>query len=605
MALLLALRATEARDLDQRLLRESAALVAAVEDAMTADLRTLEMLAGSEALRRRDLAAFREEANRLRGREAAWQRITLVEDGRPVVILPSSITASPVEVLLDVQPAIRNGRPAARELEDGRILLSVPAPREGSRPAVLLAMLESATMAATMTRFSLPEGWSGLLMDAHGRRLAGTGPDLLRELVTLAMRSPDRPQELGTIGRGVARLMEATGWMLVLVAPPRRGTLPELGLAGALLATLLGAAFGSAVQRRAGPVVDASPAAPQPGGTAMPRPDPPRLPGALSRTIGAALPVPAATAAPPMGGTEAPIVLEPTDCDPAALLKELAAAWRPRAAAQGIHLRLELDRSLPERTRVDPDRLRQIVTTLLANAVDASQHGEITLLARLMPTLPRLEIAVADTGQGIPPEGLQRIFDRFGEHPAAGTMLDLGMGRRLALAMEGAISVEVQGMEGCRLVLRLPHRPGAGPVPVRAAGSLRLLVAEDTPAARLLLKALLERAGHVVTTAEDGAEALAALHHEAHDVALLDLQMPGVDGLATAAAIRRMPGEAGRMPLVALTADPAEDIEDACRAVGFDAVLRKPADSRRLLGVIESLAARRRPLAMHQGTSAG
>ncbi|WP_270938854.1 response regulator [Falsiroseomonas oryzae] len=123
----------------------------------------------------------------------------------------------------------------------------------------------------------------------------------------------------------------------------------------------------------------------------------------------------------------------------------------------------------------------------------------------------------------------------------------------------------------------------------RTDGRWRLLVAEDMRASRLLLQALLQRAGHEVVAVEDGAQALSMLRAASFDAVVLDLHMPGMDGLDAAVAIRRGPGRDARVPLIALSAESPEEAGPRCRAAGFDAVLPKPCDARRLFALIAAL----------------
>nr|WP_246602894.1 ATP-binding protein [Falsiroseomonas tokyonensis] len=248
-------------------------------------------------------------------------------------------------------------------------------------------------------------------------------------------------------------------------------------------------------------------------------------------------------------------------------------------------------------------RLRQVTTKLLDNAIRASPQGSVVLAARLTPRPERVEISVLDQGPGILEAEMPRLFDRFRDSAAqqavgvqavrGGSGLGLAICRRVVEAMGGAIGAESPGGNGARFVFWVPFRPGAAPAQARGTQALRILVAEDVAASRLLLATLLERAGHQVTATADGPAALAALHGARFDLAVLDLHMPGLGGLGVAQAVRALQGEASRMPMIALTADSAEELEGQCRAAGFDAVLRKPFETRRLLGLVDGLRMRR------------
>lgn len=186
----------------------------------------------------------------------------------------------------------------------------------------------------------------------------------------------------------------------------------------------------------------------------------------------------------------------------------------------------------------------------------------------------------------------------------------------LGLAMAGAALSGAAGLALARRGLdrgEVAPKPHMAPAPPIAAlpvepprqPSRRILIAEDVPASRMLLGTVLQRAGHDVVAVEDGAQALAALREGGFDLAVLDLVMPVMDGTEAAAEIRRLPGSAGRLPLVALTADAAGTVESACLAAGFDAVLRKPFESRRLVSLVEALRARRPEPVPQRGDAPG
>lgn len=333
------------------------------------------------------------------------------------------------------------------------------------------------------------------------------------------------------------------------------------------------------------------------------------------------------------------IEIEDTDIEIAPLLEECIALMRPAAADKDLVLRLAIDPGLPRWIRGDPMRLREVTTKLLDNAIRAAPSGQVVLSARLTPRPERVEVTVADEAPAIAEADMPRLFDPArdtgpeGVAPASallagrGSGLGLAICRRLVEAMGGAIGAEsgsgkalaaqasggqasggqaaagqssgvpasgsqFPGGHGRRFVFWVPFRPGASPGLTRAGTPLRILVAEDVAASRLLLTTVLERAGHAVTAASDGPAALAALHRASFDLAVLDLHMPSLGGLGVAPAVRALPGDQSRLPLIALTADPAEQVEECCRAAGFDAVLRKPFETRRLLGLIDGLRAR-------------
>jgi signal transduction histidine kinase/CheY-like chemotaxis protein len=647
LALFFELRSATREEQHATLARHAETVASGLESELSSGLRALETLAHSVALERRDLPAFREEARRLLGREQAWHTIALFEGGRQVMNLRHAPDATPDLIELPVTPVLLSGRASARELPDGRILLRVPVKSDGAVRAALVAVLEASALGAPLLRVRLPPGWAAQLLDADGLMLAG-GPappvppgDLLAALVV-----PGRAHPVASGWRLLTRRVAETGWAVLLVAPEERSAAswPVLGVvlllsAGVLGASVLLGARGAlrlqAAEWQRGAAEAAARASVQErrrtdllatvshelrapltgllGYTdLLLRADLPQQPRewveqqkrageVLLALIGDVLDL--------ARMEDGAIELEETDIDLPAFLAETAGLMRALAAQKGLKLTVVADGGLPRWIKGDPLRLRQIATNLLSNAVKFTTAGEITLSARMVPGPERLEISVRDTGMGIPPEELPRIFDAFRQASPdtarrfGGSGLGLAICKRLATAMGGTIEAESQPGEGSRFLVTVPFRPGAAPPAARSDGALRLLVAEDVPASRLLLQALLQRAGHEVTAVEDGARALAALHGASFDLALLDLQMPEMDGMGVAAAIRRMPGEAGRLPLIALTADPPEEVEARCRAAGFDAVLRKPFETRRLLGLIEALRGRR-PEAVREADSA-
>ncbi len=616
--------------------REAETLATSLDAELSARMRLLETLAGSAALERRDASALRDEARRLLEREPSWQALALLDGSRPVLnVRHAADPAPPVLALPAASPA--SGSASVQDLPDGRIMLHAPAATDAEQRAALAGVLDAASFGPALARIALPPGWSAGLLDREGRLLAGHATLPVGAAALQAVLG--QPGQLQTLGASevLARPLEGTGWAVLVVAPrpPAPWSDPDwlaaalLGSAGFGLGGVLLAAWATQRRHEAARQSGAAEAVARAAEGERRRAD---LLATVSHELRAPLTgllgytellLRADLPAQPRSWVEqqkragevllaligdvldlariedGAIQLEDADIDLPATLDEIAGMMRGLAALKGLALTVAADRGLPRWIKGDPLRLRQIVTNLLANAIKFTAAGEVTLAVRLAAAPDTLEITVSDTGPGIPPEELPRIFDRFrqaGPDTArrfGGSGLGLAICKRLATAMEGTIVAESRMGEGSRFTLRVPFRPGAAPAAPRRDGALRLLVAEDVPASRLLLKALLERAGHEVTAVEDGALALAAMHGASFDLGLIDLQMPELDGMGVAAAVRRMPGDSGRLPLIALTADPPEEIEATCRDAGFDAVLRKPFETRRLLGLIDALRGRR------------
>ena len=236
----------------------------------------------------------------------------------------------------------------------------------------------------------------------------------------------------------------------------------------------------------------------------------------------------------------------------------------PLAAAKGLDLAYEIEAGTPEGLVGDISRLRQILINLLNNAVKFTESGEVVVTARAAaPPTPgdvAIHLCVHDTGIGIPPDRIHRLFQPFSQADAAtsrrygGTGLGLAISGRLAELMGGTAWVESEGVPGrgssfhVTLVAGLadagppPGVDGAAPLVGRA-----LLVVDDSPTIRRLVRAYAESWGMAVTDAEAGSVALDLLSRRACDVVLIDVRMPDMDGIELAGAIRRPTGRASRL----------------------------------------------------------
>ncbi|WP_439551617.1 ATP-binding response regulator [Falsiroseomonas sp.] len=638
--LMLALALGAEREADRRadLQRAATALSVAVEAELRGGIRVLEALAGSAGLAAGDLAVFRAEAQRVMARDAAWFTLVLTDGERQLLNLryPAEAVLPPLRDPASVASVLRTGRALPSGLLDGFVALRVPVRVEGSVRFSLMAALEASAYARVLDQADMPRGWSAILLDAEGRMIAraasgAAAPEDLRPALA-------QPRQILSLGSLTAYAMPVgdSRWTLVTAATPDTFAATVLGwlvLATGAAAVLAGigvvARIASrhrgqeAIRNRSQAEALARAAEQDRRRTDMLATVSHELRAPLTGLLGytdllakADLPPTAKSwveqqrragqALLALIGDvldfarldEGAVELEEADIEIAQLLEDCAGLMRSVAQQKGLGLRVQLDPGLPRWMRGDPMRLRQITTNLISNAIKFTERGEIVVSARLTARPERIEVAVVDTGIGIAPEALPRIFDRFRQERAdtarrfGGSGLGLAICRRLVEAMGGAIGAESRQGEGSRFVFWVPFRPGAAPLAPAHDAGLRILVAEDVAASRLLLTAVLERAGHAVTATEDGPAALAALHGATFDLAVLDLHMPGLDGFGVAAALRTLPGEQGRVPLIALTAEQPEEVEPACRAAGFDAVLRKPFETRRLLGLIDALRGR-------------
>ncbi len=307
------------------------------------------------------------------------------------------------------------------------------------------------------------------------------------------------------------------------------------------------------------------------------------------------------------------LALEAVQASPRELLDSVCRLMQPRAVQKGLALDWGVEGAVPAVVLTDPARLRQVLLNLLGNAVKFTERGGIRLAVRRGAALADgqflLEFEVADTGLGIPAAALGRIFEPFIQADEGigrrfgGTGLGLAICRQLVRAMGGEIAVESRDGAGSRFRFTIACRGAGGPVPAavpappegRPLPPLRLLVVDDHPTNRQVARLQLERLGLRVVCAADAAEALAACR-ERFDLILMDLELPGMDGLSLAKAIRASGLPAAAAPVIALTAHVGEEHHARCRAAGMRGFLTKPMRTGPLAAAIAAAMAPAGPL---------
>lgn len=290
------------------------------------------------------------------------------------------------------------------------------------------------------------------------------------------------------------------------------------------------------------------------------------------------------------------MALEQIPFDLRRVLQDVAAIFRPLAEAKGLTLECDVAAELADGHVGDPTRLRQLVSNLVGNAIKFTECGGIAIDARRVrggDGAGEVEIAVRDTGVGIPEDALPTLFDVYMQADASiyrrfgGTGLGLPLCRRIARLMHGELTVESQVGSGSTFVatLPLPAAPAgwrrAEPEPDTALAPqqrddvppLRVLVAEDHPASRALLRDQLDALGHDATIVENGVEAMRAYFEHPFDVVLTDLSMPQLDGFALANFLRE---QGATVPVIAMTAHATDDDRHRCTQVGVAEVVLKP-----------------------------
>jgi len=311
---------------------------------------------------------------------------------------------------------------------------------------------------------------------------------------------------------------------------------------------------------------------------------------------------------------------EPVDLE--TLLESGLLPWKTRADEQGLHFRTELAADVPRLIRSDGTRLQQILFNLIGNALKFTRHGEISVsVARLRATKGEdlLRISVQDTGEGIPEDERERIFERFTQIEAGrrrrhdGTGLGLSICKSFVKLMGGEIGVDSEAGMGSTFWFTLPcraahestgeatvlaagpeagmvePRPGAAPWTTEAVETgLHVLVADDNAINRSVIEAMLQPMNARLHMACDGWEAVAAVRDETFDLILMDVRMPELDGIEAIRHIRQLPNGTG-VPILTLTA--ADDPQEAraCQEAGADAHLTKPISADALYSQISRL----------------
>ena len=286
--------------------------------------------------------------------------------------------------------------------------------------------------------------------------------------------------------------------------------------------------------------------------------------------------------------------------------------FQPGIVEAGLKLTHDIGPDLNQNGMLDPQRLRQCLSNLLSNAVKNTVHGGIHVCAKAMQDdgATILRIVVSDTGPGIPAHLHSTLFEPFTarQNARAGTEsngLGLSISRVMARQIGGDIVLlpNAPTETGARFLLTLrvgaviaPDQPAAPP-PARhddgetnsATAGLRVLVIDDIATNRLVASTYLRMLGATMIEAESGAKALEILARERPDLVLLDMNMPEMNGLQTLEKIRALPDGAGKLPVIAMTADALEDQRTLYLSSGVDGYLAKPVNPARIEAEIKAV----------------
>ena len=298
------------------------------------------------------------------------------------------------------------------------------------------------------------------------------------------------------------------------------------------------------------------------------------------------------------------VVLHPAPFSLPQLVERVAASFSLISQEKDLTLMIERGNAVGPGHFGDEMRIRQVLVNLVNNAVKFTSKGGVTIVLSAeepLNSVQHLRIEVRDTGIGIAPDKLKVLFGRFSQADASihsrfgGTGLGLAISKRLIELMGGTIGVESVEGKGTTLWLKLSlpcvdpdasvHKlPAKGPAP--QSGGRQILVVDDVDLNRELVASLLTPFGYIVHQATDGAEAVTAVASTDYDLVLMDVQMPGMDGLTATRAIREVE-RLTKLPIVAMTAQALPHQITACHEAGMNDYLAKPITSAALLAAID------------------
>jgi signal transduction histidine kinase/ActR/RegA family two-component response regulator len=302
------------------------------------------------------------------------------------------------------------------------------------------------------------------------------------------------------------------------------------------------------------------------------------------------------------------IELDTRDFDLSESIDQACAPARADALVKHLPLEFELDPKLPRRVRGDSTRIRQVLMSLACNAVKFTVEGSVTVSVSrgAAEGAERIRFEVRDTGIGIDPSMLDRMFEPFTQADVSttrrysGNGLGLAISKQLVELMGGEIGAKSELGAGSRFWFELPlpaatrsilqpsrDQPVRSQQKIEGPGAL-VLVVEDSPVNRVVAVSVLERCGYHVHVVNDGREALQALASQRYDAVLMDCQMPDVDGYqATEELRRRELGGSYHTPVIAMTAHAMVGDRERCIAAGMDDYVSKPVRSQILAEVLE------------------
>ena len=304
------------------------------------------------------------------------------------------------------------------------------------------------------------------------------------------------------------------------------------------------------------------------------------------------------------------LTLDEKSTDLKSCVEEVMETFRARTTQAGVLLHCQIAEDVPPRILTDTDRLRQILTNLIGNAVKFTQQGEIRIRIFMTGALPPpaahadsvvIGFEIADTGIGIEKDQFEQLFQSFSQLTTPGTReyegagLGLTISDRLVHLLNGRINVESEPGKGSRFSFTIATRPA----PLKTASTtlatiprladkypLQILLAEDNPINRQLAVMILDKMGYAPGLAENGKEVLDQLQKEPFDLIFMDIQMPEMDGLQ---ATRHIRSRGVHQPIIiAMTANTTRKDRDDCLTEGMNDFLSKPVHLDELIRMLEN-----------------
>lgn len=303
------------------------------------------------------------------------------------------------------------------------------------------------------------------------------------------------------------------------------------------------------------------------------------------------------------------IEIENIPFNPRELIDRAVALMSTRADEKGLDLKFEMDGDIPQWLAGDPTRITQVLINLIGNALKFTSEGHVLVSAVYEDRDNSLKISVEDTGIGVSEEDQERLFERFVQADATttrkygGSGLGLAISRQLVDLMRGEIGVAKTKGGGSTFWFTVRAEPTKASEDRRQQprtntrldapkGPLKILVAEDNVVNQQIMEAFLRMGGHSAKIANNGEEAVAAAQEEPFDIILMDVQMPVMDGVAAAKAIRALGSPVNAIPIIAVTANAMADDRETYLASGMTDYLSKPVQSSALFEVINRVCAR-------------